>query len=432
MQSQNDLFTLANLTETFSKDIYCMKFGIDKCKINSVKAGQIQKHNYVLSSGDEIEFLDTGQVYKYLGYNQSRHIQYKETKAKLVQQFRQRLNSIMKSQLYSKNLIKAINTYAIPILTYSFGIINWKKTDLKNIQRMINTTMTKHRKHHPRACVQRQTLQRHEGGSGLIDVYNLQNKQIQTLRAYFLHKSQSSILHRAIVNSDNKLSPLNLSNVTVQTTENQIDTNTKINEWARQSLHGRHRHNICQSNGDKAASNAWLTRGELFPETEGFMIAIQDQTIETRNYQKHILKMPLVDICRKCHSSTETIQHITGACKSIVQTDYKHRHDQVAYIIHQKIAQSYKLIADKLVPYYKYSPETILEDTNVRLYFDRAILTDRTIHYNRPDITLLDRLNSKALIIDIAIPNSHNLQTTIPRKSQNTPNLRRKLPACGN
>jgi hypothetical protein len=90
MQSQNDLFTLANLTETFSKDIYCMKFGIDKCKINSVKAGQIQKHNYVLSSGDEIEFLDTGQVYKYLGYNQLRHIQYKETKAKLVQQFRQR------------------------------------------------------------------------------------------------------------------------------------------------------------------------------------------------------------------------------------------------------------------------------------------------------------------------------------------------------
>jgi hypothetical protein len=333
----------------------------------------------------------------------------------------------MKSQLYSKNLIKAINTYAIPILTYSFGIINWKKTDLKNIQRMINTTMTKHRKHHPRACVQRQTLQRHEGGSGLIDVYNLQNKQIQTLRAYFLHKSQSSILHRAIVNSDNKLSPLNLSNVTVQTTENQIDTNTKINEWARQSLHGRHRHNICQSNGDKAASNAWLTRGELFPETEGFMIAIQDQTIETRNYQKHILKMPLVDICRKCHSSTETIQHITGACKSIVQTDYKHRHDQVAYIIHQKIAQSYKLIADKLVPYYKYSPETILEDTNVRLYFDRAILTDRTIHYNRPGITLLDRLNSKAFIIDIAIPNSHNFQTTIAEKISKYTELKEEI-----
>ena len=31
-------------------------------------------------------------------------------------------------------------------------------------------------------------------------------------------------------------------------------------------------------------------KGELFPETEGFLIAIQDQVIATKNYQKYIIK----------------------------------------------------------------------------------------------------------------------------------------------
>ncbi|XP_041973432.1 uncharacterized protein LOC121729112 [Aricia agestis] len=73
----------------------------------------------------------------------SQQINYKYTKYKLRQTFQHRLNAIMKSKLYSRNTVKAINTFAIPILTYSFGVINWNKTDLINIQRNINTTMTK-------------------------------------------------------------------------------------------------------------------------------------------------------------------------------------------------------------------------------------------------------------------------------------------------
>ena len=68
------------------------------------------------------------------------------------------------------------------------------------------------------------------------------------------------------------------------------------------------------------------------------------------------------------------------------------------------------------MPYYKYQPETVLENATHKLYFDRAIFTDRTTHFNRPDITLLDKLNKTAQIIDIAVPNTHNLQNTISVK----------------
>ncbi|KAG7301002.1 hypothetical protein JYU34_015366 [Plutella xylostella] len=286
--------------------------------------------------------------------------------------------------------------------------------------------MTKSRKHHPRACVQRQTLPRGEGGRGLIDILNLHNKQIQTLRHYFHEKAKTSEIHNAIVHTDNKLTPLNLQDHNPQTNEKQTEEAVKISEWTQKSLHGRHPHDLSQPNVDKLASHEWLRRGELFPETEGFMVAIQDQVIETKNYQKHIMKLPgsQNDKCRKCNSAPETIQHITGACKSIVQTDYKHRHDQVANIIHQKLAIKYNLLPQPPVPYYKYAPEVVLENNTHKLYFDRAILTDRTTHFNRPDITIIHKQLKTAQIIDIAIPNTHNLQSTISEKLAKYTDLR--------
>lgn len=193
-------------------------------------------------------------------------------------------------------------------------------------------------------------------------------------------------------------------------------------------MHGRHRYDLCLPNGDKIASNEWLRRGQLFPETEGFLIAIQDQVIETRNYQKHIMKLSIpTDMCRRCHSSSETIQHITGACKAIAQTDYKHRHDQVAKIIHQKLAQKYDLLTQPIKPYYNYNPEVVLENKRYKLYFDRAIHTDKTIHYNRPDITVLDKHNKTSYLIDIAVPNSHNLQSTIAEKLSKYTDLKNEI-----
>lgn len=56
-----------NLPEQFSKDIN-MKFGIDKCKINSVISGRNYKHQITLDSGEFIKSLEELDTYKSLGY----------------------------------------------------------------------------------------------------------------------------------------------------------------------------------------------------------------------------------------------------------------------------------------------------------------------------------------------------------------------------
>ena len=37
----------------------------------------------------------------------------------------------MKTELNSKNRITAINTLAIPVVTYSFNVVNWNLKELK-------------------------------------------------------------------------------------------------------------------------------------------------------------------------------------------------------------------------------------------------------------------------------------------------------------
>jgi hypothetical protein len=45
-----------------------------------------------------------------------------------------------------------------------------------------------------------------------------------------------------------------------------------------------------------------------------------------------------------------------------------------------------------------------------------AVLTDKTILFNRPDITFINKKTKNTFLIDIAVPNTHNLVKTITDK----------------
>jgi hypothetical protein len=193
---------------------------------------------------------------------------------------------LLKTQLNGKYIIKAINTYAIPLLVYSFGVIKWVQTDLANIQTKINTLLTKHYTHHPKSATERLTLPRKEVGRGLIDITNLHNKQINNRRQYFHSKPEISQLHKAVILIDAKYTPLNLEVNEIPPETNKIVPDAdKLRKWSQKALHGRYMHELNRDYLDKTASHAWLTRSDMFPETEGFMCAIGDQVISANNYK---------------------------------------------------------------------------------------------------------------------------------------------------
>jgi hypothetical protein len=50
------------------------------------------------------------------------------------------------------------------------------------------------------------------------------------------------------------------------------------------------------------------------------------------------------------------------------------------------------------------------------VYFDRTVLTDIHIKHNRPDIIILNKQQKQAYLLDIAVPNSHNITQTYNTK----------------
>ena len=130
---------------------------------------------------------------------------------------------------------------------------------------------------------------------------------------------------------------------------------------------------------------------------------------------------------QKMRKEPETIQHITAACEQMAPTEYVKRHDGLAKVIHQKLAEAADLNEDKS-PYYKYTPASVLENDNSKLRWNRSIITDKTIHFNRPDITFMNKKTKNAFLIDIAVLNTHNLAKTITDK-QNKYQLANEI--CG-
>jgi hypothetical protein len=119
--------------------------------------------------------------------------------------------SILQSKLNGNNLIKAVNTYAVPFLTYSFGVIKWSKTNLKNINIQTRVLFTKFCKQHPKSAIERFNLPRENGGRDFSNLLILQHNQIASLKNYFLNRARDNTFFNALVSADKGYTPLNLS-----------------------------------------------------------------------------------------------------------------------------------------------------------------------------------------------------------------------------
>ena len=150
----------------------------------------------------------------------------------------------------------------------------------------------------------------------------------------------------------------------------------------------------------------WLKKGYLKKETEGMIMAAQDQAIRTRWVQKNIDKMDITETCRMCGDKEETISHIVSECKQLAQKECKlSRHDKVAAILHLDICKKNGFeCGDKSYEHVVDSEKKVLENEDVNVLWDFPIQTDKKLDHKRPDITMIDRRKKVCWLIDVACP----------------------------
>ena len=103
---------------TFSDDIQ-MKFGLDECAVAHFVNGRLSGHNSGVTVGktDTINCLEPGQVYKYLGVDESNGIQHSMMRERVRREYFRRVKVVLRTELYGRNEILAINGFALPVLT---------------------------------------------------------------------------------------------------------------------------------------------------------------------------------------------------------------------------------------------------------------------------------------------------------------------------
>jgi hypothetical protein len=115
-KSEEELQKQIQMVTTFSDDIH-VEFELNKCaKIVFKKGKLVPSQNLVVNINREIQELEEGKAYKYLGIEESDGIQYQQMKERLKKEYTRRLRMILKSELNAKNKITAIGTLAVPVL----------------------------------------------------------------------------------------------------------------------------------------------------------------------------------------------------------------------------------------------------------------------------------------------------------------------------
>jgi len=92
-------------------------------------------------------------------------------KERLKQYYSRRLRMILISELNARNKITVNGALAVPVVRYSFGIINWRTEEIKKkIDRKPRKMLTMYKMHHPKADIDGLYVKRKEGGRGLVKI----------------------------------------------------------------------------------------------------------------------------------------------------------------------------------------------------------------------------------------------------------------------
>ena len=315
-------------------------------------------------------------------------------KTKLSSEYLRRLRKTLQSKLNGRNVIATINTWAVPVMRYGAGVVNWNKDELVKMDRKTRKLLTTNGMLNPRADVDRLYLPRDSGGRGLVSVEDCVRTEEKTLAKYVASHTDSLM---TACRGETVLRDDDAESVKVTMQKRQQE---RTDRWTNKALHGQ----ILRQTEDirDKASWDWLRKGDLKKETEGLITAAQDQSLRTNAIKAKIDKQNVSPLCRLCGEKDETVNHVICECSKLAQNDYKKRHDNVARVIHWELSHMNGIPnADK---WYEHSPESVIETEEVKLLWDFNIQTDKEIKHRRPDIVLLNYKEKQCYVIDIACP----------------------------
>ena len=441
--NDKQLTEMTNVVETISSSIG-MSFNPAKCNWLCIRRGTVHAGGQLKTLQDSvIEHLDPGAYYRYLGVPESSHFEAETMRVRLRAEYRRRLELVCCTGLHARNLAKAINTFAIPVILYTLPILGWTKAEIAALDRVTRTTLTSHHAHHPKASAIRVHLPRQDGGRGILSFRHLLDRALVRIASYLASRPEVVLLQAVVQHHELAVAPtksitrraagvraeLELPALELCTRERvkRAIADRDLALLKDKPLHGQFWKRASDAGLDMALTFAWLQSPTIRPATEGLLIAVQDQVVATRHRQVAIFGATEVrDSCRLCGAEKETTDHIIACCPVLAKSSYIERHNSVVRIVHWTLCQQYGLGAP-LCALRQHQLQHVIQDATgeTRLLWEVGIPTDRHVPSNRPDLVL--RAADRVLLIDISVPLDTNVNQKMQEKIVKYAPLQREL-----
>ena len=395
-QSENELDMLVSVVKEYSDDIG-MQFGLDKCGMLVVEKGVKRKsEGIVLPGGEIIKEIDEGG-YKYLGVLEAEDIMEKVMKDRLKGEYYRRTKLLVRSKLYGGNMVKGINAWAVSVIRYTAGIINWSKKELRDIDIKTRKIMTMAGVFHQKGDVDRLYLARKEGGRGMISVEDCVRMEEKNLTKYVVESKERLF---GVVKED------------VADGETGKEYKKRVMQERKEKLdekkiHGRILKDMKEV-GEKETWQ-WLQGGYITKSMEGFIMASQEQALRTRWFRSRIQKEDVSPKCRLCDEGEETVRHLSAGCPKLSKGPYKRRHDRMGLRVYWELCRQYGIECRE--KWFEEVPDTVRKskDDQFEIWWDRPIETTVKLDHNRPDIVVINRQDDEWIIVEFSVPWDKNV-----------------------
>ena len=174
---------------------------------------------------------------KYLGILQADDIKHKQVKKKTLSEHNKRVSKILKSKLNGGNVIKAIYSWAVSVVRYTAGIIDWTQAKLEDLDQKTRKLMLAHHALHPQSDVDRLYLPRQVGGRGLLQIRQTVEEEKRALNDYIKKSSTEHVL-KAV--SDEELLKVNEA----KSEYHKKELKNCQERWQSKPLHGQYPQDI--------------------------------------------------------------------------------------------------------------------------------------------------------------------------------------------
>ena len=321
-----------------------------------------------------------------------------------------RVKKIWNSELYSRNKVDAQNTFALPILTPTFGVLNWTKQELTQIDVKTRKILTQTGSFHRNSDVDCLYCYRSKEGRGLNSVVDTYTSRITSLSLHLLkhatiHKYLEAVVtheKEGIMRQSQKFQTEIKQDFNGQEPrEATLKTKEALKEGHHEAWAGKPQHYFLFKSRkqlksmDSKYTKTWLRKSNVTSHMEGYCCAIQEEEINTHGLKQRRCKETENEVhqlkCRVCHTEKESIQHVLICCLQLRIPMYLPvRHNAVAKKLYYIITG---LKASEI--------QEVYNNDKIEVWWDVKVTTKPPVEHNKPDLIVWKKVEKVAYIVDV-------------------------------